>query len=450
VRVPVVVGAGGAEDPREVIEIGLGGLFVATDAPHALRQLVRLRLGRGPGDSLELQGMIVRVVSTVEARRLGAVPGIGVQLYGLGAEVESAWRDYFERSLREAAEPFGDDDDTPEAGELATIAVWSRGRPLSQPVECEEDAVAMLARGFTPDEIAEAAGLDPSMVTAALTGDEAGPVTLDMAPIGQTVEGVSLLASSSSAPPPGVVPVAPVGPISSVIKIIGSSPPPVIAEASAATMPAGEPDARDDDAETLRLRRGERARIRLRALGPLQPPAMGHLRTSRPRLVAAGSAPLAPTGLLPHVVYRLEMVSPEVVEAFGRAAVETGRVVIPPVAPRRPGTPVVVCVVHPTTRDELHLPGAVASTAGGGGVTVELADMPEATRRALDRFLITAELGVPPPAAPPAKPAAAPGPDLAMVRKSLTVGGEAESPFSSDTCQVRVTEVELLRRPGEG
>lgn len=452
-RLPVVVGAGGAEDPREIVEVGLGGVFVATDAPHALRQLVRLRIGPPRGDALELQGMIVRVVSPVEAARRGLMPGVGVQLYGLLPEVEAAWRELFEQGLRAATALAAAESAAAPDAELATIKDLPRGRMARGPVECEEDALAMLAQGYTPEEIAEAAGLDPSIVSAALARASSIPAAPAPPEPGLAVEGVSLLTSVETSrdssptvpivktlrrpPAPADEPAPardsrPTGPITSVIRIIGAGQ-------AAAAAPPDDGGAPITEVSTAKLRAEEREKLQLRALGPLQPPALSTLTTSRPRLVAAGLVPLAPTGLLPQVVYRLEMTSTWVIEAFGRATVETGRVIITPAEPRRLGTPVVVCVVHPVTRDELHLPGVVvASTDERGGVAVELAGASEATRGALERLLAAGELGA---------PTASAQPELSLVRRGVVTGRTDPPPLSRDTRHVVVTEVELLKPP---
>jgi Tfp pilus assembly protein PilZ len=71
-------------------DLGYGGVFVRTDTPPALRQLVRVRLVVPfVARALDMHGMTVHVVGY--DNRAARVPGIGVQFYGLDRDTREAW-----------------------------------------------------------------------------------------------------------------------------------------------------------------------------------------------------------------------------------------------------------------------------------------------------------------------------------------------------------------------
>lgn len=99
-------------------DLSYRGVFLRTDTPPSLRQLVRVRIvvpfvGRG----LDMHGMTVHVVEHENAG--GRVPGIGIQFYGLDRDTREAW----ETTVRHIAataplaadqSPFTLPSDTPE------------------------------------------------------------------------------------------------------------------------------------------------------------------------------------------------------------------------------------------------------------------------------------------------------------------------------------------------
>lgn len=68
------------------------GLFLATDSPPPLRQLIRIETRLPPsGVSFATHGMVVHVVEPGDSG--GHCPGFGVQFYGMGDE-RRAWESY--------------------------------------------------------------------------------------------------------------------------------------------------------------------------------------------------------------------------------------------------------------------------------------------------------------------------------------------------------------------
>jgi hypothetical protein len=71
-------------------DLSYRGVFLRTDTPPALRQLVKVRLVIPfAGRALEMHGMTVHVVE--HENDVGRVPGIGIQFYGLDRETRDAW-----------------------------------------------------------------------------------------------------------------------------------------------------------------------------------------------------------------------------------------------------------------------------------------------------------------------------------------------------------------------
>jgi len=81
-----------ARRPHSLVteDVSEGGIFLATDAPPPLMQLVQVQLVLPIGDhALSAHGMTVHVV--LPANPLGRVPGIGVQFYALDRATRDAW-----------------------------------------------------------------------------------------------------------------------------------------------------------------------------------------------------------------------------------------------------------------------------------------------------------------------------------------------------------------------
>jgi hypothetical protein len=98
--------------------------------------------------------------------------------------------------------------------------------------------------------------------------------------------------------------------------------------------------------------------------------------------------PLAPNGLLPHAVYRLELPTIAALEQFCQLALGSGGVFVRTADLRLGGTPAVVCVVHPQSRDEFHIPGVIVMARHDRrGVTIKFAGVTSETIREFRLFI---------------------------------------------------------------
>ncbi|HET8725676.1 MAG TPA: PilZ domain-containing protein [Anaeromyxobacteraceae bacterium] len=88
-QMPVTWVRGGREVPLLSGDVSFRGLFLRTDDPPPLRQLVQLRLRLPPGNE-ELAVHAMAVFAVAPGAGDGA-PGVGVQLYALGDEARQRW-----------------------------------------------------------------------------------------------------------------------------------------------------------------------------------------------------------------------------------------------------------------------------------------------------------------------------------------------------------------------
>jgi len=80
-------------------DVGFRGVFLRTDTPPDLRQLVKLELELSDtGEKLSLHGMAVHCVPRGNAG--GRVPGVGVQFYAVDKTTNSTWSAYVNRMER--------------------------------------------------------------------------------------------------------------------------------------------------------------------------------------------------------------------------------------------------------------------------------------------------------------------------------------------------------------
>lgn len=83
-------------------DVSFRGAFIRTDAPPALRQLVKVGFDLPDGRHVECHAMVVHVVPA-GAKGEGGVPGVGVQFWGPLAE-KQAWEQYvYDLKMREKA-----------------------------------------------------------------------------------------------------------------------------------------------------------------------------------------------------------------------------------------------------------------------------------------------------------------------------------------------------------
>jgi Tfp pilus assembly protein PilZ len=84
-------------------DVSYRGLFLATDTPPTLRQLVRLEIQLSEGETLSLHAMAVHVVPPRDPK--GRAPGVGVQFYAVDRAIASRWGRYIDQVRRDAGRP---------------------------------------------------------------------------------------------------------------------------------------------------------------------------------------------------------------------------------------------------------------------------------------------------------------------------------------------------------
>lgn len=493
IELPLTLRVGFEERSLKALEVAQGGLFIATLNPPPLRQLVHLTLELPGERKLEVDGMVVRVVSQKDSPRVGSPPGIGVQFYGLDGVVEAMWRTFVDESTAEASQNLRDlvdrDDDNSE--------------------DFDEPSI---------EDIARSSGLDPRIVAAALASDtDTGFIedksrkskvyddlfdsldertsmeidVLDSPPL-VLIENEDGRRSDDGCPsripqstPSEFEPVL----ITTPIQIIGpetnqgnpplGSPSHPVTSSSASSVETSEQDDSDAEApkteavdddfghddfdddderatlvepvdarsfiddeaeqaqeeieaaagrkETLKLNPDQirqfmktdqrdsetkqhpsttsqaivpaasqgvvtvpkGADTRRQAMAQRNAPWSSSQTPLRPpRRQPRASAPLAPTGQLPHAVYRLGLPSVSALEDFAKTAFKAGGVFIRTDELRPIGTPSVVLVPHPESGDEFHIPGVIASirAEGRAGVGIKFAGIDQFTVRDFRRF----------------------------------------------------------------
>lgn len=147
----------------ETGDVSFGGLFIQTEEPPPLRQLVKIMMRLPPEDQpVVLMGMAV----FVERRRAaGEKPGIGVQLFGLSPETREHW-ERFVRHVRSMParpspearsdapeEPSSGPADRPDAAEAPPASMGPGAEdaaasvPLAEPAEAPEPSPPIAKNG---------------------------------------------------------------------------------------------------------------------------------------------------------------------------------------------------------------------------------------------------------------------------------------------------------------
>lgn len=99
IQIPVTLVSARSTDTMLTDDISLSGVFVRTDSPERLRRLIKLCVTLpDTGEALEMLAMVVYAISPEQAERLGRVPGMGLNLYGLMPEMRQRWADYVKRT----------------------------------------------------------------------------------------------------------------------------------------------------------------------------------------------------------------------------------------------------------------------------------------------------------------------------------------------------------------
>lgn len=102
---------------------------------------------------------------------------------------------------------------------------------------------------------------------------------------------------------------------------------------------------------------------------------------------------LVPDDSMGYVVYRMALPTIEALQGFANTALVSNGVFVRTAQIRPPGTPAVVCVVHPMSGDEFHLPGEIVPTSPARpGVAVEFHGVTDLT---VSEFRYFIALGIP-------------------------------------------------------
>ena len=103
VRIPATILGGRNEQDVLTEEIGLRGLFVRTDRPPTLRQLVRVRMTLPPDGRVILVHCMV--VDRIAPGTPGRTAGAELQLYAIDRATEEAWNELLAHLQRQPAAP---------------------------------------------------------------------------------------------------------------------------------------------------------------------------------------------------------------------------------------------------------------------------------------------------------------------------------------------------------
>lgn len=123
IQLPVVVI--GRRGRRELLtdDINRGGLFVRTDEPGRVRELLEVAVDIGNGEVIESVAVVRHLVSPEVGARSGRAPGMGVQFFGMGRTAMARWEEFVDevadaqddeadpRRAPEPASPFSGRDD---------------------------------------------------------------------------------------------------------------------------------------------------------------------------------------------------------------------------------------------------------------------------------------------------------------------------------------------------
>ena len=131
-------------------DVSFSGMFLRTDSPPPVRGLVRFEVEMdGRRDPLQMTGMVVHVIPANSPN--GRTAGLGLQFYGVGADVRGVWTRYLQM-LRERH---------PDS-EARSVVVSQPSRQRTEPVrrkherfaavlEVRVQTVAELGKMFTRD-----------------------------------------------------------------------------------------------------------------------------------------------------------------------------------------------------------------------------------------------------------------------------------------------------------
>ncbi len=83
-------------------DLNRGGLFIRTDDPRRLRELIELQIDlHDDKEPVSTLAVVRHSITPSEAREYGRVPGMGVQFYGMSNAIRRRWEDFTERMNQE-------------------------------------------------------------------------------------------------------------------------------------------------------------------------------------------------------------------------------------------------------------------------------------------------------------------------------------------------------------
>ena len=139
VQIQITVKAGHFGTALLTGDLNRGGLFIRTDDPRRLRQLVELEIDLHDGlEPINTLAVVRHRISAAEAREYGRIPGMGVQFYGMSNKTRKRW-ERFTLKLTDEYQRFAGDDvgvgvgathqDTPRSKKRSR-EVWASDTPM--------------------------------------------------------------------------------------------------------------------------------------------------------------------------------------------------------------------------------------------------------------------------------------------------------------------------------
>lgn len=104
VKLKAILFKGGTQIQTLTEDISFKGVFLRTDSPPALRQLVKIALILPPeGREIKAHGMVAN--NSLPGNAEGHVPGAGIQFYGMDGGTKEVWENFVAQIQRHASEP---------------------------------------------------------------------------------------------------------------------------------------------------------------------------------------------------------------------------------------------------------------------------------------------------------------------------------------------------------
>lgn len=139
VQIQVTVKAGHFGTALLTGDLNRGGLFIRTDDPRRLRQLVELEIDLHDGqEPINTLAVVRHRISATEAREYGRIPGMGIQFYGMSNQTRRRWESFTLKLTSEYQSFAGDDivggvgsthQDTPKS-KRRSRDVWASDTPM--------------------------------------------------------------------------------------------------------------------------------------------------------------------------------------------------------------------------------------------------------------------------------------------------------------------------------